>query len=209
MKALAFVMILSALAFAAGEFSTGGSELLKFKGTGSFRWDFYGTENIDPDNNMSSCAIIDWLPTLNEYVDGQFSIELYSNSGNFKLTDLFLNLHLTENVALRGGQFKVPFGYAYTLPSSTMPFGSRAATAGHPNFNVYGGRDIGACLVVDLDAVDFDLALTNGTGDNNTAENNVNNQFTARAVASPMEWLNVGASVAMVGAPEHEVVIDS
>jgi len=47
MKTLVVVMLLSALAFAAGEFSTGGSELLKFKGTGSFRWDFYGEEEED------------------------------------------------------------------------------------------------------------------------------------------------------------------
>ncbi|MFO7627581.1 MAG: hypothetical protein R6V62_10005 [Candidatus Fermentibacteraceae bacterium] len=212
MKTLVLVMLISALAFAAGEFSTGGSELLKFRGTGSFRWDFYGKEGENPSNNMSSCAIIDWLPKLNNYVDGQFSIELYSNSGNIKLTDLFLNLHLTEDIALRGGQFKVPFGYANTLPSSTMPFGSRAMVVGTPDFNVYGGRDIGACLMAGFDMVNVDLAFTNGTGDNDTADSTISNQFTARVVADPAEWLKIGASVAMVGQPEltgGEVTVDS
>jgi len=212
MKTLVVVMLLSALAFAAGEFSTGGSELLKFKGTGSFRWDFYGEENADPGNNMSSCAIIDWLPKLNDYVDGQFSLELYSNSGNIKLTDLFLNLHLTEDIALRGGQFKVPFGYANTLSSSTMPFGSRAMVVGRPDFNVYGGRDIGACLMAGFDMINIDLAFTNGTGDNTVADTTISNQFTARVVADPADWLKIGASVAMVGQPERtegEVTVDS
>lgn len=202
MKTLVVIMLISALAFAAGEFSTGGAELLKFKGTGSFRWDFYGAEGADPSSNMSSCAIIDWLPKLNNYVDGQFSLELYSNSGNIKLTDLFLNLHLTEDIALRGGQFKVPFGYANTLSSSTMPFGSRAAVTGEDEFKVYGGRDIGACLMAGFDMINIDLAFTNGTGDNTMADSTISNQFTARVVADPAEWLMIGASVAMVGQPE-------
>lgn len=212
MKTLVVVMLLSALAFAAGEFSTGGSELLKFKGTGNFRWDFFGLEGADPSNNMSSCAIIDWLPKLNSNVDGQFSIELYSNSGNIKLTDLFLNLHLTEDIALRGGQFKVPFGYANTLPSSTMPFGSRALTVGENSFKVYGGRDIGACLMAGFDMINIDLAYTNGTGDNAMADTTISNQFTARVVADAAEWLKIGASVAMAGQPEiteGEATIDS
>jgi len=209
MKTLVVVMLLSSLAFAAGEFSTGGSELLKFKGTGNFRWDFYGEEGADPGNNMSSCAIIDWLPRLNDYVDGQFSIELYSNSGNIKLTDLFLNLHLTEDIALRGGQFKVPFGYANTLSSSTMPFGSRAMVVGENSFKVYGGRDIGACLMAGFDMINIDLAFTNGTGDNAMADTTISNQFTARVVADAAEWLKIGASVAMVGQPEIVVVEDT
>lgn len=212
MKTLAFLMLLSVAAFAAGEFSTGGSELLKFRGTGSFRWDFYGGEGENPSNNMSSCAIIDWLPKLNSYVDGQFSLELYSNSGNIKLTDLFLNLHLAENVALRGGQFKVPFGYANTLSSATMPFGSRAAIVGSDDFKAYGGRDIGACLMAGFDMVNLDLAFTNGTGDNTVADTTIINQFTARVVVDPVEWLKIGASVAMIGQPEMmvgELTVDS
>ncbi len=212
MKTIICLMLACTLAFAAGEFATGGSELLKFRGTGSFRWDFYGGEGNNPGNNMSSCAIIDWIPRLNNRVDGQFSLELYSSSGNIKLTDLFLNLHLTDNVALRGGQFKVPFGYANTLSSAVMPFGSRAAIVGSNDFKAYGGRDIGACLTAGFDMVNIDLAFTNGTGDNTLADSTINNQFTARVVVDPAEWLKVGASVAMIGQPETmvgEVTVDS
>jgi len=203
-KAIAFVMIVSVAALAAGEFATGGSEMVRFRGSGLFRWDFYGASGANPENSMSSCAIIDWLPKLNNNVDGQFSLELYSSSGNIRLTDLFLNLHLTENITLKGGQFKLPFGYANTLSSATMPFAYRAAVLPAPDFMAYGGRDIGACLSVGLDLMALDLALTNGTGNNSMADTIVNKQFTARLTADPMDWLKLGVSAAIIGQPEQQ-----
>jgi hypothetical protein len=202
MRALSVILLAAALAAASGEFATGGSELFKIRGTGLFRWDFYGTEDIDPGDNMSSCAIVDWLPKLNGNVDGQFSLEFYSSSGNIMLTDLFLNLHLSENLTLKGGQFKMPFGYAYTLSSATMPFASRAAVTTTPDFAAYGGRDIGACLTAQLAPVTLDLVFSNGTGDNTSSDNDINNQFTARITGEPAQWLDLGVSVAMIGQPE-------
>lgn len=204
-KAVFLVMLSAMAALAAGEFATGGSELLRFRGSGIFRWDFYGVEGSNPENSMSSCVIADWLPRLNGNVDGQFSLELYSSSGAIKLTDLFLNLHLTENLTLRAGQFKVPFGYANTLSSATMPFSYRAAVLGRPEFMAYGGRDIGVCLTAGMDLVSLDLALTNGTGDNQTADTTVSKQFTARVASGPADWLSLGVSVALIGQPEQPV----
>lgn len=211
-RTIAVIMLLGAVAPALGQFATGGSELLRFRGTGLFRWERSGLEGADPEHNMTACAIADWLPKLNHRVDGQFSLELYAGSGMLKLTDLFLNLHLSENLALRGGQFKLPFGYAYTLSSATMPFAHRAAVVGTGDFNAYGGRDIGACVTASAGRVRFDLAFSNGTGDNQTADTTISNQMTARVAADPLDWMQVGVSAAVIGRPEQasgEVTVDS
>ena len=200
----ALVLLMAATSFAAGEFSTGGAEMLKFKGTGYFRWDFYGQEDINPENNMSSFFTIDWLPKLNSFVDGKMNLELSSNNGNIKLADLFLNLNFTENLSLMGGQFKVPFGYANTRSSSSMYFADRAYIASVGDYKNYAARDNGICLVASFEPVTIDLALFNGTGNNKIADNDRSNQFAARASVDAAEWITFGGAYTTIGQPEIE-----
>ncbi len=201
---MAAVLVLAAVSLAAGEFSTGGSELLKFKGTGYFRWDFYGQEDINPENNMSSFFTIDWLPTLNSFVDGKINLELSSTNGSIKLADMYLNLNLSENLSLMGGQFKVPFGYANTRSGGSMYFADRAYTASVGDYRNYALRDNGICLVASFEPVTIDLAYFNGMGANKIADNDRSRQLAARVSADASEWLTLGAAFSSIGQPEIE-----
>lgn len=205
----ASAILLASSALAAGEFSTGAAELLKFKGTGYFRWNMYGGEEVNPDNNMSSFFTIDWLPKLNSFVDGKINLEFSSTNGSIKLADLYLNLNLTENFSLMGGQMKVPFGYANTRSSSSMYFADRAFISSADDYKNYAMRDNGLCLVASFEPVTVDLGFFNGTGANGMADNDWNNQFAARISADAMEWLTLGAAFTTIGQPEVEEVTES
>ncbi|PIE52601.1 hypothetical protein CSA37_05820 [Candidatus Fermentibacteria bacterium] len=117
---------------------------------------------------------------------------------------IYLNLHLDENFSLRGGQFKVPFGYAYTRSGGSMYFADRAAIGTGSQYKLYGGKDIGAMLTVNYQPVTFDLMISNGTGSDAHADTTINKQITARIAAEPADWLTVGASYARIGRPEIE-----
>ncbi len=201
MRVPAVVLLAASLASASGGFAAGGAELLRIRGTAFFRWDFHGADNADPGDNMGFGADMDWLPRLNGSVDGQFGLK-FCSVGGVELGDLFLNLHLGDNLTLRGGQFVMPFGYAYTLSSAAMPFARRAAVTAAPEFSAYGGRDVGACVAAHLAPVTLDLVLSNGTGGNAVADNGINKRFTARLIGKPAEWLDLGASAAVIGQPE-------
>ena len=204
-SAMAMVMLLSVLALGAGEFSTGGSELLKFSGYGLFRWDFYGQEEVNPENNMSSYFSVNWLPKLNSFVDGKVNLDLYSSSSNsIRLADLYLNLNLSENLSLMGGQFKVPFGYANTRSGGSMYFADRAYTASVGDYRNYALRDNGICLVASFEPVTIDLAYFNGMGANKIADNDRSRQLAARVSADASEWLTLGAAFSSIGQPEIE-----
>lgn len=205
----ASAILLASSALAAGEFSTGAAELLKFKGTGYFRWNMYGGEEVNPDNNMSSFFTIDWLPKLNSFVDGKINLEFSSTNGSIKLADLYLNLNLTENFSLMGGQMKVPFGYAYTRSGGSMYFADRAFISSADDYKNYAMRDNGLCLVASFEPVTVDLGFFNGTGANGMADNDWNNQFAARISADAMEWLTLGAAFTTIGQPEVEEVTES
>ncbi|MFO7626149.1 MAG: porin [Candidatus Fermentibacteraceae bacterium] len=200
----ALVLLMAATSFASGEFSTGSAELLTFKGTGYFRFDLYGQEEANPENNMSSFFTIDWLPKLNDFVDGKINLELSSNNGNIKLADMFLNLNFTENLSLMGGQFKVPFGYANTRSSSSMYFADRAYISSVGDYKNYAARDNGICLVASFEPVTVDLALFNGTGNNSVSDNDENNQFAARASVEAASWITFGGAYTTIGQPEIE-----
>ena len=204
-KAVAIMLLLCVPLLAGGEFGTGAAELLKFSGYGTFRWDFYGQDEVNPENNMWSYFSVNWLPKLNSFVDGKMNLDLYSNSSNsIRLADAYLNFNLTGNLSLMGGQFKVPFGYANTRSGGSMYFADRAYISSVGDYKNYAARDNGICLVASFEPVTVDLALFNGTGGNTVSDNDENNQFAARASVEAAEWITIGGAYTTVGQPEIE-----
>lgn len=202
MKRTLIVLAVLAMLASAGDMVTGGSELIKFKGYGTFRWNMYGQENANPGNSMSTYTFINWTPKLNEYVDGYISATLTTpGDADIAVDCAYLNLHFAEGFTLAGGQFKKPFGYGYTRSGGSMYFADRtAAVGGSTEFMGYGGRDISAMITAEFAPVTVDLALSNGNGANSAANDTLmKKQFTARLVAEPTEWLAIGGSFAMVG----------
>jgi len=201
-RTLAVLAVIACVAFA-GDVLTGGSELIKFKGYGTFRWTMYGQENNPIGSSMSTYTFISWLPKLNEYVDGYISATLTTPGDDYVAVDCaYLNLNFSENFTLTGGQFKAPFGYGYTRSGGSMYFADRSAIATQGQFNIYGGREITTMLTAQFSPVTVDLALSNGNGTNANADTTHNKQFTARLTVDPTEWLTIGGSMAMIGQPE-------
>jgi hypothetical protein len=206
---IAILAVLTASAFA-GEVLSGGSELIRFKGYGTFRWNFYGTENNNPGSSMSTYTFLSWLPKLNQHVDGFVSATITTGKDenpSVLMTDcVYLNLHLSEHITLTGGQFKKPFGYGFTRSGGSMHFADRTTAVGsYSDFNLFGGRDLSTMITARFAPVTVDLALSNGNGANAPANDELmKKQFTARVVAKPAEWLELGGSMAMIGMNESD-----
>jgi hypothetical protein len=188
------------VAFAGGEFATGGAELLKFKGYVISDLYMHGEEDADPDMGFDVIAAMDWRPTLNEWLDAKIAFKakptkFTGDAEDLSLTteDVVANLHFTENLTFTMGQFKRPFGYNYTRSGSSMYFHDRAILTGQTEFKNFGKRDIGANLNGDFDVVEIDLAFTNGAGDNEP-EDDSNKNFTARALLNPTDGITIGAA---------------
>ncbi|MCK5787361.1 MAG: hypothetical protein KAH54_12490, partial [Candidatus Sabulitectum sp.] len=105
----------------------------------------------------------------------------------------------------------------YTRSSGSMLFADRTSIVtnppgstsedplpGHGDFGAYGGKDNMAMLTAEFAPVTVDLALSNGDGMRNDADNDVNKQFTARLAVDPTEWLTIGGSMAMIGMPDDD-----
>jgi len=203
MKRTLAILAVLALVASAGDMVTGGSELIKFKGYGTFRWTMYGLENNPIGSSMSSYTFINWVPKLNEYVDGYISATLTTPGDlDVAIDCAYLNLHFTDNFTLAGGQFKAPFGYGYTRSGGSMYFADRSAIATQNQFGIYGGIEISTMLTAEFEPVTVDLALSNGNGISASADTTHNKQFTARLTVDPTEWFTIGASMAMIGQPE-------
>ncbi|MBD3276789.1 MAG: hypothetical protein GF388_00665, partial [Candidatus Aegiribacteria sp.] len=205
MNTMKYVLIVSLLlagtVFAGGEFATGGAELLKFKGYVISDLYIYGQEDADPDMGFDVIAALDWRPRLNEWLDAKIAFKAKPTKFEGSYEDLSLttedivaNLHFTDGVTFTMGQFKRPFGYNYTRSGSSMYFLSRANLAGVSEFSMYGKRDIGANLNLNFDMVDFDVAFTNGAGDNEP-EDDSNKQFTARAEIMPADGITIAGAI--------------
>jgi len=74
-----------------------------------------------------------------------------------------------------------------------MYFLDRAILQDMSEFKNFGKRDIGANLNLAFDMVNFDVALTNGAGDNEP-EDDSNKQFTLRAEIEPMEGITIACA---------------
>ena len=198
--AVAALLAMVFVAFAGGEFATGGAEVLKFKGYVISDLYMYGQEDADPDMGFSVIAAMDWRPKLNDWLDAKIAFKAKPTKfeGDYEdlsLTteDIVANLHFTENLTFTMGQYKRPFGYNYTRSGSSMYFLDRAVLTGATEFKNFGKRDIGANLNADFDVVEVDLSFTNGAGDNEP-EDDSNKNFTARALINPTDGITIGAA---------------
>jgi hypothetical protein len=194
-KILSTVLLISCVASAGGEFSTGGSELLKFKGYNMLRFNLYGEEDAEPGNGFRVVSEFSWNPRLNDMVTAKISLKYksHSESGLFVVEDAHLCMDLCEGFSILGGQFKRPFGYGYTRSGSSMLFAGRPLFTGWSTFKKYGKRDIGAMLVAEFSPVEIGLAFTNGNGANHD-ENNTGKQITARCILEPVDWFTLGVA---------------
>ncbi len=203
MNVLKYVLIVSILAgvlSASGEFATGGAELLKFKGYIISDLFVYGEDGADPDMGFDVVASMEWLPTLNDWLDAKIAFKAKPTNYEGEIEDLSLttediiaNLHFNEIVTFTMGQFKRPFGYNYTRSSSSMYFLNRAVLTGGSEFKNFGKRDIGANLNLSFNMINFDVAFTNGSGDNEP-EDDSNRQFTIRGEIEPVCGITIAAA---------------
>lgn len=198
---IAVTLIVALAAMAGGEFSTGGAELLKFKGYVISTFNMYGEELADGEtnNDFNVIAAIEWLPVLNDWVDAKiaFKAQPTKYTGTYEdlsLTteDIMLNMHFTENFTFSMGHFKKPFGYNYTISGSSLYFRDRAMVA--DMIGDFGKRDIGLNLNADFGVVDIDLTYSNGEGDNEPEDDDLKN-FNVRAMIHPTEGIMVGAAM--------------
>ncbi len=201
-RAIMVLAVLTLVAFA-GDFATGGAELTKFKGYGTFRWTMYGMEGANPASEFKDYVWMAWVPKINDHLDLCIAAQNTTTGSSVTVLDqMYLDMKLTECLSVRGGQFKVPFGYGYTRSGGSMLFADRAFAISGSDFMLYGGKDIGAMLTAEFAPVTIDLMLSNGTGNNMHADTLCSKQFTARLAVEPTEWLTIGGSLAMIGQPE-------
>ncbi|NLP04837.1 hypothetical protein GX411_02650 [Candidatus Fermentibacteria bacterium] len=204
MKLAAVLLVLATVAFAAGEFSTGGAELWKFKGWGTFRMVMYGQEEADPDMAFSSVWDLAWEPKLNDYLSARAELSMdaasSTSNGYADIWDAYLNLMPADGFCIRGGQFKRNIGWGFLESSTALLFPDRPLYTGYSVFGKYGKRDIGAMLVGDFDMFSIDMAYTNGVVEG--AETDSNKQFTIHATVEPAEWATIGAGMGMYAADD-------
>lgn len=196
--ALVLLTVLTLVAMA-GEFATGGADMWKFKGWGTFRMDMFGMEDAEPDMAFSTCADLVWEPTLNEMLSAKAELQMISD-GNADFKDAYLNLMPAEGFCIRGGQFKRNIGWGYLEPTTAMLFPDRPLYTNYSVFGLYGKRDMGFALIGDFDMFSLDLAYTNGVVEG--AETDSNKQLTIHGTVMPAEWVTIGAGLGMFTADD-------
>lgn len=188
--------VVTLLAFAGGEFATGGSELWKFKGYNIFRLHIEGAEDPPVDFAFSGVTTIFWMPQITENLSANVCSKIFTTTGEFKLYDLWMDWEIADGMTVRAGQFNRPIGYAALESGMKLLFADRAwYTSGFSGsgFGIYGKRDTGVNLIGDFGQFGFDLAFTNGSGWN-ALEDDCNKQFTTRLLAKPDEWITLAGS---------------
>jgi len=199
------LIVISSIALAGGEFSTGNAELLKFKGYFMGRLNIFGAEDADPDMAFDAIADVTWQPTINDWLSGKIEFKFkptrYSGESHDRnivlfLENLYMTADITDALSITAGQFKRPFGYSYFRSGSSMFFADRGISSSMSGFSSYGKRDIGMNLGFGFAPVQIDLAYTNGRGENRP-ENDSHKQFTARGQADLFDWMTIGAAVGM------------
>lgn len=214
--AIILVALVTVSVSAFGSFTTGGSDLFGISGYNKIRYTMWGQEGHDPGSGFDFYNRTAWSPRVSDILAAKLSFDTrygftswdsltgtyVSDDFTLKLVEAYGTLEFSSAVSLRGGRFKLPFGFEYYRPGYSIPYYDRAAVAGTPCFLKYGGLDVGIMLTTDFGPVLLDLAYTNGT--DSRADTTMNKQFTARLWASPFEQLSLGASVAIVGQPELE-----
>ncbi|MFO8183988.1 MAG: hypothetical protein R6U39_07415 [Candidatus Aegiribacteria sp.] len=215
--AVLFIAVLALAAAFAADFATGGSDLFRFSGYNKFRFAMWGREGHDPANGFDLYNRTTWAPRVSESLSAKLSFDTrygftaydstigyVSDDYTLKLVEAYGRLSFSPEISLTGGRFKLPFGYGFNRPGSSIPFYGRVLAASDSTFTGYGGLDVGMLLSTDFGPVVIDLAYTNGT--DSRADTTMNKQFTARLSSTPARWLGLGAAVAIIGQPEMDPV---
>jgi hypothetical protein len=202
--ALALIALVTVLAFAGGEFGTGCAEMFKISGYNKAWIYMWGQDYADPDMSFRAYNWTAFQANLNDWVSGGVGLEFNSYSGNIDLQvcDAWLMGQLAPEFSLKAGQFKVPFGHAFTCSGGGIYFLDRAALASTMDFGYYGGRDIGLNAHAQFDMVGIDLGLYNGNGAYMDSDTTTNMQFVAGVTLDAADWMTFGAGVSMIGQPE-------
>jgi hypothetical protein len=195
-KVLCAVVLLSAATFAGGDFGTGGSELMKVKGYNMLSFSLWGMEDVSPANGFRVVSELAWEPTITDWMNAKINLKYESakETGLFAMEDVWINMELADGFSIMGGQFKRPFGYGYTRSGSSMLFMDRPLFTGWSTFKKYGKRDIGLDACLQFAPVRFDLAYTNGVGDNKDENIEDGKQLTIRGLVEPIDWLTLAAA---------------
>lgn len=198
--AFAAVLMVFAVSLAAGEFSTGGSDLMKIKGYGIFRFDVWGVENAEPDNGFATTLDVCWEPAIGDMLAAKVDLQgTTATGGTAKLNDAYLDLMPAEGLTIRGGQFVRNYGWGYMESTTSLIFPDRPFFTTTSDFGNYGKRDVGAMLIGTFDPVTVDVAYTNGAGIN-APEDDSNKQLTVHAAIIPVEWATLGGGLASYSA---------
>ena len=201
---LALIALVTALAFAGGEFATGCAETFKISGYTKAWFYMWGEEGHEPANGFRAYNWTSFQANLNDYVRGVLGTEFKTWTGNMDLQicHAYLEADIAPEFSLRAGQFKVPFGWAFTCSGGGVYFLDRAALAGTSDFGAFGGRDIGVNAHAQFDMVGIDLAYFNGTGVYTDADTSISKQFVANLTFDITDWMTLAGGVSMIGQPE-------
>lgn len=213
--ALALIALVTALAFAGGEFTTGCADTFKISGYTKAWFYMWGEDYADPANGFRFYNWTALTANLNDWVRGSIGLEFKSWNGlkDLQVCDGWLEADIVPEFSIRAGQFKVPFGYAYNCSGGGIYFLDRAvmvtgvnvdSTYQNYDFMYFGGRDIGVNAHAQFDMVGLDLGYFNGMGAYGDSDTTVNMQFVAGLTLDATDWLTFGAGVSMIGQPEFE-----
>lgn len=202
--ALCIVALVATLGFAGSTFDGGCADTFGINGYTKAWIYMFGTEDHDPANSFRGYNWTVFSARLNDYVYGCVGTQFKTWDGNSSLQvcDAFLNMDIIPELSVRAGQFKVPFGWAFNCSGGGLYFLDRAAVSVSPDFNNFGGRDVGVKLHGQFDMVGIDVGYFNGTGSDTDADDNINKEFAALLTVDATDWLTIAGGVAMIGEPE-------
>ena len=202
--ALCIVALVATLSFAGSTFDGGCADTFGINGYTKAWFYMFGEENNDPENTFRGYNWTTFTARLNDNVYGCVGTQFKTWNGNYSLnvSDVYLNMDIVPELSIRAGQFKIPFGWAYTSSGGGQYFLDRAFVTGEPEFTNFGGRDVGIKLHGQFDMVGIDVAYFNGTGSYNDANDDVNKEFAALLTVDATDWLTIAGGVALIGAPD-------
>lgn len=203
MKKLYIVILSAVLLFPAISFSQGCMEAKSEDGVNVMgylqpQWE-YNQNKGDATNNFyfqrARIGVMGEIPyDFSYYALAEFSPKI----GGPYLLDFFITWKRLGPLAnITVGQFKQPFGLELSTPCQKLYTVQRSKFVNEMaspfrdlGVMIYGGY---ALADNDYNLLDWNLALTNGTGAN-MIDNNRNKTITARLVVSPLDFVHIGGS---------------
>jgi phosphate-selective porin len=163
---------------------------LKWSGYGQVQYD-YPEGGVDGFRIRRARMSLTWSSLKN--LSGKLQIETLMEP---TLLDFHLDWKFNRNLALRVGQFKVPFSRENLQSSADLDTVNRSQTVERlcpGRENKAKGRDIGAALTGSLANFQYALALFNGSGINRR-DGDSRKDIAARLVFSPSQGFSAGVS---------------